>query len=52
MIEKLGRFLAYPVKASEELQVARLVPLRAAERVPRVIGVGVVERNNGILAPA
>lgn len=43
---------SYPVKAPEELQVARLVPLGAAEGVPRVVGIGVVECYDGILALA
>lgn len=43
---------AYPVEASEELQVARLVPLCAAERVSWVVGVGVVECHDGIFALA
>lgn len=43
---------SYPVKAPEELQVARLIPLCAAEGVPRVVRVSVVQRYDGILASA
>lgn len=40
----------YPVEAPEELQVAGFVPLRAAEGVCRVVGVGVVERHDRVFA--
>lgn len=50
----VGRVVAisYAVEAPEELQVARLVPLCAAEGVSWVVGVGVVERYDGVFALA